>query len=181
MYGTVKEATLEGERLVFASTNHGSSTLTRSMLLRHPKIQIRSDLEDTHIYLMKRWVPEFLVAFTHEEGDLEEIVGIQDALLPFLASNQHTHKLKEFALKHPGGQSTGMMQFLGNFRGEIAVDSEMMASVNEMLGYANSVSDDAVKVIGVIEDPSKSKQGKLLRRVGLSVKAYLDTNTMALQ
>lgn len=45
VYGTVDQDNLaEGTRVVFASTNHGSSTINRTLFIRHPKIQIRSDL-----------------------------------------------------------------------------------------------------------------------------------------
>lgn len=100
---------------------------------------------------MKRWIPEFLVAYTSEEGELEEIEGLQDALLPFLASNQHSSRLREFALKHTGGQRPGMLQFLGQFSvpGDLSLDGELVTSINEMLGFSNSANDDAVKILGV--------------------------------
>lgn len=75
-----------------------------------------------------------------------------------------------------------MLQFLGKYTTAVLdVDMEMIGAVNEMLGYANTVEDDGVKVLGVVEDFSKSAKGKLLRRIGTDLKSYLDTNTMSLQ
>lgn len=107
-------------------------------------------------------------------------MGIQDALLPFLASNQHTRKLREFALKHNGGQKRGMLQYLGKYMNVVDLDSDMIGAVNEMLGFANSVDDDGVRVLGVVEDISKGAKGKILRKIGSDLKAYLDTNTLSL-
>ena len=74
-----------------------------------------------------------------------------------------------------------MLHFLGRFTTTLDLDVEMIGAVNEMLGFANTVEDDGVKVLGVVEDFSKASKGKLLRRIGSDLKSYLDTNTMSLQ
>ena len=59
--------------------------LTRSLLLKFPCLEVRTDLRDTHVYLMKRSVLDIL-----NEPECRKISSIKDELIPLLLRRQLT-------------------------------------------------------------------------------------------
>ena len=84
----------KGSRVLFmtseadlADKDDDKIKLRKSMLKRHPNINIRSNLTDCHLYLMKKWVIDYL-------ADNENISSIKGELIPHLVKKQFTKRKK---------------------------------------------------------------------------------------
>ena len=60
-------------------------SLTRSLLLKFPSLEVHTDLRDTHVYLMKRAVLDIL-----NEPECKKISSIKEELIPLLLRRQLT-------------------------------------------------------------------------------------------
>ena len=77
-------------------------TLTRSLLLKYPCLDIRTDLKDTHVYLMSRSTMDIL-----NEGEGKKIHSIKDELIPLILQKQLTDYTK--VSTYPSGEDASFM------------------------------------------------------------------------
>ncbi|KAK3599909.1 hypothetical protein CHS0354_022494 [Potamilus streckersoni] len=62
--------------------------ISKSLLKRHPCVSIKSNLTDCHLYLMKKWVIDFLM-------EKRSISSIKGELLPYLTKKQFSKPKRE--------------------------------------------------------------------------------------
>ncbi|XP_074650002.1 translation initiation factor eIF2B subunit gamma-like [Tubulanus polymorphus] len=82
------ESQEHGNRLLFLSSEadfEENITFRKSIFRKHPCIDIRNDLVDGHLYLLKKWVVDFL----HEHKSVTTVKG---ELLPYLVKKQFSQK-----------------------------------------------------------------------------------------
>jgi len=78
----------------------------KSLLMRHPKVRVHSNLYDAHVYILRRWMIDILCCETADDHIIARrgraMSTIRTELLPFivnqLAPNAHTPEVKDFLL-----------------------------------------------------------------------------------
>jgi len=87
----------KGRRVLFmtceADLDADQIGLKRSVLKKHPNINIRSNVTDCHLYIIKKWVINYLADKTH-------ISSIKGELIPHLVKKQFSKKKKDLPNPH---------------------------------------------------------------------------------
>lgn len=91
----------KGNRVLFMTTEADLADLDddkikfrRSLFKKHPSMNIRSNLTDCHLYLMKKWVIQYL-------ADNKQISSIRGELIPHLVKKQFSKRRKKEELPNP--------------------------------------------------------------------------------
>lgn len=81
----------KGDRVLFMASEadlEDTVTFRKSVLKRHPFINIKSGLTDCHLYLMKKWVIDYLATS-------KSISSIRSELIPYLVKKQFSKPKQE--------------------------------------------------------------------------------------
>ena len=125
-----------GRELVTVFDEEGAFKLKKDVMRHYPgKIILRTDLEDTSLYLMKRW----LIRVINKDTMID---SIRFDLLPFLTKNQYKRQLLKYKHEKEGGAESE--------------EKEMFEEIEEIFESEKREVRERVKILSSI---SKRDQG----------------------
>lgn len=126
----------------------GEFQVKRSILMKHPNVEIHSNLFDGHIYICKRHVLSLLVGISQTE----KIENFKDDFIPFLLEFQNNKELGELLRKEERGQvSQNIARIFGlekteRFRVHAYIQSQIYARrINNIKDYQQANLDSLLK------------------------------------
>eukprot|EP00924_Labyrinthula_sp_SR-Ha-C_P003884 snap_masked-scaffold_3-processed-gene-7.10-mRNA-1 protein AED:1.00 eAED:1.00 QI:0/0/0/0/1/1/2/0/466 len=87
-------------KLLFAKTlaQDDGFDVSKSLLHKYPQIRLRADLEDVHLYILSRWVLDYIFRVFDSDNNIFFDASLQDDFLPHILSLEHQLEtdVKEF-------------------------------------------------------------------------------------
>ncbi|XP_062571421.1 translation initiation factor eIF-2B subunit gamma-like [Saccostrea cucullata] len=160
----------KGERILFTQSEADvdeTISVKKSVLKKHPYMCIKSGLTDCHLYLMKKWVVDYL-------AENESLAYIRTELIPHLVRKQFTKAKVKDKLPQANQsvisdtQKMNILKF--SSEEEYAADIRDMSSWNDHHGdMADCYHGDKIRCYGYIQD------GGLCLRVN-TISSYSEAN-----
>ncbi|XP_022319260.2 translation initiation factor eIF2B subunit gamma-like [Crassostrea virginica] len=143
----------KGERILFMQSEADvdeNVSVKKSVLKKHPYMCVKSGLSDCHLYLMKKWVVDYLV-------ENQSLAYLRTELVPHLVRKQFTRSKVKENLPHPNQSiisETQKMDILKFFtEDEYAAEIRDMSSWNDHHGdMAECYHGDKIRCYGYIQD-----------------------------
>lgn len=143
----------KGERILFTQSEADVAeniSVKKSIFKKHPYMCVKSGLTDCHLYLMKKWVVDYLV-------ENESIAYIRTELVPHLVRKQFSKTKVKDRLPQPNqsviseNQKMDILKF--STEDEYAADIRDMSSWNDHHGdMADCYHGDKIRCYGYIQD-----------------------------